>query len=111
MYQLAAHGRRGQLLQRLPLVALSNVDRNLLDLVDGHAACPSQALDDGLAADALLDVFLDLLEHLAGQHHHRRRAVADLGVLRASNVGQDARGGVDNVQELCAVSSAVSFSS
>ena len=98
--QLAAHRGCGEFAQSLALVVLLGVDGNLLDLVDGHGARPPQALDDGLAADSLLDVLLDLLQNLSGQHNDRRGSVSDLSVLRAGNVGEDAGGGVDNVEQL-----------
>lgn len=100
MDQLAAHRRPRQLPQRIPLVALTRVDRNLADLIHRHHTRPSQALDDDLTADALLDLLLDLLQNLARQHHHRRRAVAHLGVLRARDVHQDARRRVHDVEQL-----------
>lgn len=81
MNQFAAHGSGGELPESVPLVALLSVDGNLLDLVDGHGARSPQSLDDGLTADALLDVFLDFLEDLSGQDNDGGGAVANLCVL------------------------------
>lgn len=59
-----------------------------------------QALDNYLRADALLDVFLDLFEDLAGEDDDGGGAITDLGVLGPGNVDEDSGGGVDNVEEL-----------
>lgn len=68
MDQLAAHRSCGEFPQNLSLVVLLCVDGNLLDLVDSHSAGSSQTLDDGLTADTVLDVLLDLLENLSSQN-------------------------------------------
>ena len=68
--QLAAHGGSSKFPQRLSLVVLACVDSNLLDLVYCHDARPPQTFDDDLAADSGLDVFLDLLQDLASEHHY-----------------------------------------
>jgi hypothetical protein len=101
--ELTAHGRRGELHECVPLVALRCVDCDFHDLVDGEVRRSPQALDDGLAADALLDEVLDLLQYFAGDDDDGCCAVANFGVLRAGDVGQDARGGVYDVEELCSV--------
>ena len=100
MDKLAAHRSRSQLPQRLPLIALRSVLRNLLDLIHSHHARSPQALNDDLTAHALLDLLLDLLQNLARQHHHRRRPVSHLGILRSRNVCENACGGMDDVEEL-----------
>lgn len=100
MNELAAHGGRRKFSQRLPLVALACVDRNLLDLVDRHSRRPSQTLDDRLAADTLVYKVLDFLQDLTGEYNDRGGTVANFGVLRASDVCEDAGGGVHDVEEL-----------
>lgn len=66
--ELAAHRGGREFPQSLSLVVLLCVDGNLLDLVDSHGARPPQSLDDGLTADSLLDMVLDLLENLSGEN-------------------------------------------
>jgi hypothetical protein len=100
MNQLAAHGRGRQFLQRITLVSFRWVDRNLFELVHGHGRRLAQAFYDDLAADALFDKLLDLLENLAGNDDNGRGPIANFGVLRSSNVGEDSGRGVDDVQEL-----------
>lgn len=70
MDQLAAHRGCGEFPQGLSLVVLLCVDSNLLDLVDSHGAGSSQTLDDGLTADTVLNVLLDLLEDLSSQDNN-----------------------------------------
>lgn len=48
----------------------------------------------------MLNVFFYLLEDLAGKHHHRGCAVADLGILGSSNVDEDSGSGVHDVEKL-----------
>lgn len=43
-------------------------------------------LDDGHGVELLVDEELGLAEELAGEHRHRRRAVADLVVLHLAQV-------------------------
>ena len=104
MDEFAAHGSRGELLQGIALVAGGGIDGDLDDLVDGEVRRSPEALDDGLAADSLLDEVLDLPQYFAGNHDHGRCAIAHFGVLRPCNVSEDAGGGVDNVQKLRRVS-------
>jgi hypothetical protein len=82
------------------LAGLRCVDRDLHDLVYCKVRCSPQALDDGLAADTLLDKVPDLLQYLSGKHNDGCCAVSNLGVLGAGDVGQDAGGGVNDVEEL-----------
>lgn len=65
----------------------------------GSPAASTHA-DDDLRVHAVLDKGLGLLQQLGGEQRHRRRAVADLGVLRARNVDQRLRRGVHHVQQL-----------
>jgi hypothetical protein len=63
-----------------------------------------QTLHDSLAADSLLDELLDLLQYLSGDYDNRGGTIANFGILRSCDVGQDAGGGVNNVEELRVVS-------
>ena len=98
--QLAGHGCGSELGEGIPLVALVSVDRDLLDLVDGHLRSFSQALDDDLCADTLLDVLLDLLEDFSSQNHDGGCSVSNFGILRAGDVDEDTCGGVNDIEEL-----------
>ena len=62
--------------------------------------CSAQALDDDLAADSLFDVLPGFLQDFAGQHHHRRGTVANFGILRNGDVGENLGGRVNDFEEL-----------
>lgn len=98
--QLAGHGSGGQLGQGLTAVGLVSADRNLLDLVDGHQRRSSQTLDDGLRADTLLDVLLDLFEDLTSEDDNRSRTIAHLSILGPGNIDEDSGGGVNDIEKL-----------
>jgi len=79
--EFAAHRSGGEFPESLPLVALLSADGNLLDLVDGHGARSPQSLDDGLTADTLLDMLLDLLEDFPCEYDDRGCSVSHFCVL------------------------------
>jgi hypothetical protein len=45
-------------------------------------------------------VLLDLLENLSSKDDDGSRTVSDFGILGASDIDEDAGGGVDNVEKL-----------
>lgn len=82
------------------MVSLLCANGNLLDLVDGQVRSSSQALDDNLCTDSLLNVVLDLLKDLSGEDDDRGGTVSNLSILRSGNVDEDSGGGVNDVEEL-----------
>lgn len=100
MDKLAAHGCCCKLLEGVPLVALGCVDRDLHDLVYCQVRRSSQTLHDGLTADTLLNKVFDLLQDLSSEHYYGCCTISNFGVLGTGDIGEDAGGGVDNVEEL-----------
>jgi hypothetical protein len=103
--QLAIHRRARQTSEglNLPIAAgnhIIHIPRNLLNPIDRNRTGSPQALDDGLRADTLLYHVAHFFEDFASEHDDGGGSVADLGVLRAGDVREDAGGGVDYVEEL-----------
>mmetsp|Transcript_1370 Transcript_1370/g.4189 ORF Transcript_1370/g.4189 Transcript_1370/m.4189 type:complete len:606 (+) Transcript_1370:131-1948(+) len=98
--QLGVERRRRQHHEPVAPLRLGQRHRQLVQLVDRQARRAPHAAHDGLRVQAVLDERLHLLEDLAAEEHHGRRAVANLRVLRHANLRQHARRGVNNVQQL-----------
>lgn len=98
--KLAGHGGSGQTLEGFAVVSLLCANGNLLDLVDGQVRRSSQAFDDDLCTDSLLDVVLDLLKDLSGEDDNGGGTVTNFSILRSGNVDEDSGGRVNNVEEL-----------
>ena len=101
--QLGAERGGGALEQQAALLALVvalHLDRDLLDLVDGHSRAVAQRLDYELRVHALLDERLQVAQYLGREQHHARRAVAHLGVLRLGYVHQSATGRMHDLEQI-----------
>ena len=81
MDEFTTHSCCRQLPQRVSLVALARINRDLFYFVDCHYARSPEGLDDNLTADTLFHMLLDFFENLACQYHDGRCTVSNFGIL------------------------------
>jgi len=79
--QLTAHSSSCELAQGFPFVSLARIDSNFLDFVDCHSRCSTQALNNRLRANSLLNMVFDFLQNLSSKHNDRCGAISNLSIL------------------------------